>query len=105
MRMLMIFFSLRCCSHRFPAFDACRKCARTAESSSKIMAVISATAAEAQGLGKDRGLGPKPIAFTAVQRYIRHPTGQMPPYTAKVVSDKDLADIYAFLQSVNNRLR
>jgi hypothetical protein len=24
----------------------------------------------------------------------------MPPYTAKVVSDKDLADIYAFLQSV-----
>jgi len=23
----------------------------------------------------------------------------MPPYTAKVVSDKDLADIYAFLQS------
>jgi cytochrome c1 len=24
----------------------------------------------------------------------------MPPYTAKVVSDKDLADIYAFLKSV-----
>jgi cytochrome c1 len=24
----------------------------------------------------------------------------MPPYTAKVVSDQDLADIYAFLQSV-----
>jgi len=24
----------------------------------------------------------------------------MPPYTAKVLSDKDLADIYAFLQSV-----
>jgi hypothetical protein len=24
----------------------------------------------------------------------------MPPYTAKVVSDKDLADIYAFLQAV-----
>jgi hypothetical protein len=47
-----------------------------------------------------RRLGPKPIAFTAVQRYIRQPTGQMPPYTAKVVSDKDLADVYAFLQSV-----
>jgi mono/diheme cytochrome c family protein len=56
---------------------------------------------EAQGgLGTGPRLGPKPIAFTAVQRYIRHPTGQMPPYTAKVVSDKDLADIYAFLQSV-----
>lgn len=56
---------------------------------------------EAQGgLGTGPRLGPKPIAFAAVQKYIRAPTGQMPPYTAKVVSDKDLADIYAFLQSV-----
>jgi mono/diheme cytochrome c family protein len=56
---------------------------------------------EAQGgLGTGPRLGPKPIAFSAVQRYIRQPTGQMPPYTAKVVSDKDLADIYAFLESV-----
>ena len=56
---------------------------------------------EAQGgLGTGPRLGPKPIAFAAVQRYIRQPTGQMPPYTARVVSDKDLADIYAFLQSV-----
>jgi len=56
---------------------------------------------EAQGgLGTGPRLGPKPIAFAAVQRYIRQPSGQMPPYTAKVVSDKDLADIYAFLQSV-----
>jgi mono/diheme cytochrome c family protein len=56
---------------------------------------------EAQGgLGTGPRLGPKPIAFAQVQRYVRQPTGQMPPYTAKVVSDKDLADIYAFLQSV-----
>src|ERR1700691_492454 len=56
---------------------------------------------EAQGgLGTGPRLCPKPIAFTAVQRYVRHPTRQMPPYTAKVVSDQDLADIYAFLQSV-----
>ncbi len=55
---------------------------------------------EAQGgLGTGPRLGPKPIAFAAVQKYIRQPTGQMPPYTAKVVSDKDLGDIYAFLQS------
>ena len=55
---------------------------------------------EAQGgLGTGPRLAPKPIAYTAVQKYIRQPTGQMPPYTAKVVSDKDLADIYAFLQS------
>ena len=30
-------------------------------------------------------------------RYVRQPTGQMPPYTAKVVSDADLANIYAFV--------
>ena len=56
---------------------------------------------EAQGgLGTGPRLGPKPIAFSAVQRYVRQPTGQMPPYTAKVVSDGDLTDIYAFLESV-----
>jgi ubiquinol-cytochrome c reductase cytochrome c subunit len=55
---------------------------------------------EAQGgLGTGPRLGPKPIPFAAVQKYIRQPTGQMPPYTAKVVNDKDLADIYAFLVS------
>jgi hypothetical protein len=30
---------------------------------------------------------------------VRKPTGEMPPYTAKVVSDQELADIYAFLKS------
>jgi len=32
-------------------------------------------------------------------RYVRQPSGQMPPYTVKVVSDADLANIYAFIQS------
>ncbi len=45
-------------------------------------------------------LGPHPIPFANFTRYVRQPTGQMPPYTAKVVKDTDLADIYAFLQSV-----
>jgi ubiquinol-cytochrome c reductase cytochrome c subunit len=44
-------------------------------------------------------LGPKPIAWAAFTRYVRRPTNQMPPYTAKVVSDADLAHIYAFIQS------
>jgi len=44
-------------------------------------------------------LGPRPIAFTAFSRYVRQPTGQMPPYTVKVVSDADLTNIYAFVQS------
>ena len=45
-------------------------------------------------------LGPRPIAFAQFQKYVRNPTGQMPPYTAKSIPDKDLADIYAFLQSL-----
>ena len=44
-------------------------------------------------------LGPRPIALPALSRYVRAPTGQMPPYTAKVLPDTDLADIYTFLQS------
>jgi cytochrome c553 len=44
-------------------------------------------------------LAPRPIAFAAFTKYVRGPSGQMPPYTSKVVSDADLADIYAFLQS------
>ena len=51
------------------------------------------------------GVGPRlaprpPLAFTAFSRYVRRPTDQMPPYTAKVVTDKELTDIYAFLMSI-----
>ena len=45
-------------------------------------------------------LAPRPIAFAAFARYVRRPTGQMPPYTGKVVSDQELADIYAFLLTI-----
>ena len=45
-------------------------------------------------------LAPRPIAFAAFARYTRRPTGQMPPYTAKVVSDQEVADIYAFLLTI-----
>ena len=55
--------------------------------------------AEGTSVGGPR-LGPNPILFSAFVRYIRHPTGQMPPFTIKVTSDADLADIYAFLQSL-----
>ena len=44
-------------------------------------------------------LGPRAIPLAAFSRYVRQPTGQMPPYTAKVLSDADLANIYAFVQS------
>jgi ubiquinol-cytochrome c reductase cytochrome c subunit len=44
-------------------------------------------------------IAPDPVPFDALSRYVRKPTGEMPPYTAKVVSEQELADIYAFLQS------
>jgi mono/diheme cytochrome c family protein len=45
-------------------------------------------------------LGPRPLAFAAFSKYVRQPTGQMPPYTTKALPDTTLADIYAFLQSL-----
>jgi mono/diheme cytochrome c family protein len=44
-------------------------------------------------------IAPDPIPLEVLTSYVRKPGGEMPPYTAKVVSDQELADIYAFLQS------
>ena len=44
-------------------------------------------------------LGPRPLPYAAFSRYLRQPTGQMPPYTAKVVPDAEIADIYAFVRA------
>ncbi len=55
--------------------------------------------AEAQGGAAGPRLGPAAIPFTRLS-YVRKPTGEMPPYTTKVLSDRDLADIYAFLESL-----
>ena len=50
--------------------------------------------------GPGSRLAPDPIPFSAFARYVRAPAGQMPPYTGKVLSDTELADIYAFLESI-----
>jgi ubiquinol-cytochrome c reductase cytochrome c subunit len=44
-------------------------------------------------------LGPRPLPLASFSKYVRRPTGQMPPYTTKVVSDSDLEKIYAFLEA------
>ena len=44
-------------------------------------------------------LGPRPLPFASFAKYVRDPSGQMPPYTIRVASDTDLADIYAFVQA------
>ena len=54
-----------------------------------------------QGQGGTQGprLGPRPARWDRFAWYVRHPSGQMPPYTEAVLSDQDLADVYAFLES------
>lgn len=44
-------------------------------------------------------IGPPPISLEEMVQYVRRPTGEMPPYTEKVISDQNLADIYAYLKS------
>ena len=55
---------------------------------------------EAQGGAAGPRLGPRPMPYAAFVAYVRRPVGEMPPYTAKVMSDRDLADVYAFLQAL-----
>jgi ubiquinol-cytochrome c reductase cytochrome c subunit len=57
---------------------------------------------EGQG-GSSAGvrIAPAPmLAFRAFTSYIRAPRGEMPPYTAKVVPDENVADIYAYLAAI-----
>ena len=54
---------------------------------------------DGQGGPQGPRLGPNPIPQPRFVAYVRNPSGDMPPFTAKVISDVDLAKIYAFLQS------
>jgi mono/diheme cytochrome c family protein len=54
---------------------------------------------EGQGGTQGPRIGPNPIPFARFSSYVRRPTGDMPPYTAVVLSDQDMADIYAFLEA------
>jgi len=55
-----------------------------------------------QGQGSTAGprIGPRPMAAAALIAYVRRPSGQMPPFTDKVISDAQLNDIRAFLAAV-----
>jgi mono/diheme cytochrome c family protein len=55
---------------------------------------------EGQGAAQASGprIGPPQRFISSFIKYVRQPTGQMPPFTAKVISDQELADIYAYLQ-------
>jgi len=44
-------------------------------------------------------IAPNPPPLEVILSYVRKPSGEMPPYTSKVISDQELTDIYAYLQS------
>jgi ubiquinol-cytochrome c reductase cytochrome c subunit len=44
-------------------------------------------------------IAPNPPPLEVILGYVRKPSGEMPPYTAKVISDQELTDIYAYLVS------
>lgn len=50
--------------------------------------------------GAGARLVPNVPAAAALIAYVRHPAGAMPPYTTRVASDADLADIRAYLASL-----
>jgi mono/diheme cytochrome c family protein len=45
-------------------------------------------------------LAPNPLAWDSFSAFVRLTKGAMPPYSEKILSDGDLADIYAYLQSI-----
>src|SRR5579862_10037143 len=60
---------------------------------------------ECHGYGGQGGAAGARIAAIGLNaqgliRYVRAPGGQMPAYTDKVISDQELTDVWAYLQSL-----
>src|SRR5262249_3631818 len=55
-----------------------------------------------QGQGGIAGakLAPDPLPFEALSNFVRTTNRAMPPFRKEILSDDDLADIYAYLQSI-----
>ena len=55
-----------------------------------------------QGQGGVAGLklAPDPIPFETLSTFVRTTSRAMPPYREEILSNEDLADIYAYLQSI-----
>src|ERR1700716_934753 len=54
------------------------------------------------GQGGNAGprLAPNPLPYEALSTFVRTTNRQMPPYSESILPNEDLADIYAYLQSV-----
>ena len=54
---------------------------------------------EAQGGLSGPRIGPNLVPYARFSSYTRKPTGEMPPYSTKVLSDQEIADIYAWVNA------
>ncbi len=54
----------------------------------------------AQGGSAGARLVPQPASPAALIKYVRKPTGGMPPYTSEVIPEQALIDIHAFLRAI-----
>ncbi len=56
---------------------------------------------EGQGANTGPKLAPEPMDVEALKSFIRNSASTtMPPYTAKVLNDEEVADIHAYLSSI-----
>lgn len=55
---------------------------------------------EGQGGRQGPKLAPNPLPFATIENFVRNTSGAMPPFTKQVLSDAQLADIYAYLKSI-----
>lgn len=53
-----------------------------------------------QGGIAGKKLAPNPMPLEAMSAFVRNSAGAMPPYQKEILSDVDLADIHAYLQSL-----
>ena len=53
----------------------------------------------AQG-GVGPKLGPKPMPYEAFTNFVRTSNRAMPPYSEQILSNADLGDIYAYLETI-----
>ena len=55
------------------------------------------TGSRAPGAGPGPNLAPAPIPYAAFLKQVRTPRVSMPPYDVKLLTNQDVADIYAYL--------
>jgi ubiquinol-cytochrome c reductase cytochrome c subunit len=53
-----------------------------------------------QGGSAGLKLAPDPKPLEAIMGFVRSTDGPMPPFSEKILSDEDVADIYAYLSSI-----